>query len=486
MISKQEIIDSATNMSLTPHVVEKDFALGWILAGIFANEKLADSWIFKGGTCLKKCYFETYRFSEDLDFTLTDESHLDEGFLKTAFKEVADWVYNESGIEMPADSQKFDIYTNPRGSISCQGKLPYLGPVSPRSGGMPRIKLDLTCDERVVLAPVKRPVFHPYSDEPEGKIFALSYCYEEVFGEKVRALAERTRPRDLYDVINLFRNDNEKPAAPVLLDVIKQKCEFKDIGLPQLTELEKHRDDLTGSWHGMLDHQLPALPSVDNYWDALGVFFDWLYGISEPVPLSALSSASDDVVIRERKLPSTLPSRSQPILEIVRFAAANRLCVQLTYRKEHGEITTPIIEPYSLRQSNAGNISLHGFDVSKDGNRSYRVDRIQAAQVTNQSFAPRYEVELTANGPVSVLPTASRTRGFASGRNPTMRSAPIRARAAKRSRAVASYGPKYVYQCPTCQKKFTRKKRDSKLNKHKNDWGGQCTGRSGFLIEMKY
>jgi len=30
------------------------------------------SWAFKGGTCLKKCYFETYRFSEDLDFTLTE------------------------------------------------------------------------------------------------------------------------------------------------------------------------------------------------------------------------------------------------------------------------------------------------------------------------------------------------------------------------------------------------------------------------------
>ncbi|HEY0410225.1 MAG TPA: nucleotidyl transferase AbiEii/AbiGii toxin family protein [Candidatus Dormibacteraeota bacterium] len=24
----------------------------------------------KGGTCLRKCYYETYRFSEDLDFTL--------------------------------------------------------------------------------------------------------------------------------------------------------------------------------------------------------------------------------------------------------------------------------------------------------------------------------------------------------------------------------------------------------------------------------
>lgn len=50
----------------------------WVLAGIAAHPDIGPSWVFKGGTCLKKCYFETYRFSEDLDFTLTDASHLNE------------------------------------------------------------------------------------------------------------------------------------------------------------------------------------------------------------------------------------------------------------------------------------------------------------------------------------------------------------------------------------------------------------------------
>jgi predicted nucleotidyltransferase component of viral defense system len=70
MIGKHEIIRIAGQINLNPHVVEKDYALGWLLAGIFSNDRIADSWVFKGGTCLKKCFFETYRFSEDLDFTL--------------------------------------------------------------------------------------------------------------------------------------------------------------------------------------------------------------------------------------------------------------------------------------------------------------------------------------------------------------------------------------------------------------------------------
>ncbi len=81
MILKNEILARATEVSLNPHVVEKDYVLGWMLAGINAHPAIQSTWVFKGGTCLKKCYFETYRFSEDLDFTLGDPAHIDDDFL---------------------------------------------------------------------------------------------------------------------------------------------------------------------------------------------------------------------------------------------------------------------------------------------------------------------------------------------------------------------------------------------------------------------
>jgi len=70
MIPKQEILQITTDTNLSAQVIEKDYVLGWILAGINRHAALSESWVFKGGTCLKKCYFDTYRFSEDLDFTL--------------------------------------------------------------------------------------------------------------------------------------------------------------------------------------------------------------------------------------------------------------------------------------------------------------------------------------------------------------------------------------------------------------------------------
>jgi predicted nucleotidyltransferase component of viral defense system len=138
MIDRREILEAASSFSLLPSIVEKDYVLGWMLAGINAHEELSESWIFKGGTRLKKCYFETYRFSEDLDFTLRNEDQLDEEFLRGAFEEVIAWVTDQSGLTAPADQLEFDMYDNPRGRPNCQGKVAYRGPVSPTSVAGPR------------------------------------------------------------------------------------------------------------------------------------------------------------------------------------------------------------------------------------------------------------------------------------------------------------------------------------------------------------
>ncbi len=143
MIDKREIVDTATALSLRPDVVEKDCALGWLLAGIANHDALAESWVFKGGTCLKKCFLETYRFSEDLDFTLLDETQLDADYLSQVFGEISEWVYDACGLELPASLFKFDVFTNPRGHTACQGKIAYRGPISPRADRqLPRVKLD--------------------------------------------------------------------------------------------------------------------------------------------------------------------------------------------------------------------------------------------------------------------------------------------------------------------------------------------------------
>ncbi len=70
MINSQEIKNLVTEWGLRDDIIEKDYVVGWLLWGIGSDPDLSVHWAFKGGTSLKKCYVETWRFSEDLDFTV--------------------------------------------------------------------------------------------------------------------------------------------------------------------------------------------------------------------------------------------------------------------------------------------------------------------------------------------------------------------------------------------------------------------------------
>ncbi len=278
MISKQEIMSQARSLKLAPDIIEKDYVLNWVLAGIRNRSNLRDTWIFKGGTCLKKCFFENYRFSEDLDFTLNDSKHINVEFLHNEFVNISGWIYERSGIEVPESHINFDVYENPRGNLSVEGGIGYRGPLQ-RRGSLSRIKLDLTNDERIVLEPELRQIFHPYSDIPNDNLVIISYCLEEIFAEKLRALAERLRPRDLYDVIHLYLDKRWQPDRKKMLKSLQEKCEYKGIGMPTMNSLSAHIyfKELSAEWNNMLAHQISGLLPVEYYWDRLLEVLDWIY-----------------------------------------------------------------------------------------------------------------------------------------------------------------------------------------------------------------
>lgn len=474
MIDRAEILAVATDLSLAPEVVEKDYVLGWLLAGIYGYPPLASTWVFKGGTCLKKCYFETYRFSEDLDFTVTDPAQLEETALKSAFAEIVERLYEETGLEIAADQLRFDVYRNKRDRLCCEGRIYYRGPLR-RAGDLARIKLDLTVDELLVAEPVEREVGHPYTDRPETGIRARCYSYEEVFAEKVRALAERTRPRDLYDVINLFRNGDYRPAANAVLAILQRKCDFKGIAVPTFAALSSATSELIGDWDAMLRHQLPVLPPFDSYWSALPSFFLWLEGSIQPEPLAAAPIGAEEQVFR----PAFGALRRAGVggssfLEIIRFAGANHLCVDLGYQ---GSLRR--IEPYSLRRSRAGDVLLYAVKADTGESRSYRLDRIERATATTQSFAPRYAVELTPSE-VGPIPPVNRPTG-------TQQNTARRSSGFGQQRAFSSHqAPIYVYECGMCGKRFERKSRNNSLRPHKTPQGWSCSGTTGHLVDTKY
>jgi predicted nucleotidyltransferase component of viral defense system len=409
MIPKAQILDFARRLQLLPTTVEKDYVLGWLLTAISQHATLS-SWAFKGGTCLKKCYFETYRFSEDLDFTIPAELDISAESIASGLHELMTWIEAHTGLKCPRDGCDVEEYDNPRGKKSYQAKITYVGPLSLPSKSLQRVKFDLTQDELLADSPDFRELFHPYDDRQVPSPRIRCYSVNEILAEKARALYERRgRARDVYDIIHVSRDFRESIDATRAARLAYQKFEYKGLRAPTVSLILGRIESATlrADWEQQLRHQVPHLPPVEGFLaDLPGALAWWLDPEHAPADLAPISAATNETRVRREYFPSVLTTAPQPLrvrsplpttgesLEQIRFAARNRLCAEILY---HG--ATRVIEPYSLRLPRTGNSLLYGFELSRNGQSSnqikaYRVAEIQTAGITETPFSPRYLVEL--------------------------------------------------------------------------------------------
>jgi hypothetical protein len=124
---------------------------------------------------------------------------------------------------------------------------------------------------------------------------------------------------------------------------------------------------------------------------------------------------------------------------------------------------------------------LYAVKHETQQDRSYRIDRMRSAEVTKIPFTPKYAVELTPAGPISAPPTTVKIGGIDISRPKKTRSVVRRPKS-----FTSNYGPKYIFECSLCGKRFTHKSYDSKLNKHKDKGGYPCIGRTGIYVTTKY
>lgn len=256
MILSKEINKYAAQHKVSDRQIEKDYILTWVLYGISNHEVLNKFLVFKGGTVLKKCYIEDYRFSEDLDFTLLNES-LDHETIKSHLQEVYQWVKEEANISL---SHKADDTHDASGSS--QFYINYVGPLGGNIGSRD-IKVDITRGEKMEFAPVKRKVFTVYSDEPADSFSLQCYSLSEVLIEKMAALMGRTEPRDLYDFWYLMEVERMKIKEHDIEFSSKAKHkghkpeEFAD-------KVLKKEQSFRKDWLNKLQNQINDLPKFDD------------------------------------------------------------------------------------------------------------------------------------------------------------------------------------------------------------------------------
>jgi len=397
MITKAEILELAAKDDFLPTTVQKDYVIGWILRSVSHHPYLS-KWVFKGGTCLKKCYIETYRFSEDLDFTIPSNQSINTKLIKKYLEEAISWIEENCGLTFPRQDWKIEEYKNPRGNTSFQAKVSCNGPIGGAIKSLPRVKFDITQDELLIDKPDLRDLHHSFSDKFNPTPQILCYSINEILAEKSRALFERNgRARDVYDVVNMSRNFRKEIDSERTKDIANAKFKFKKLPIPTVKLIMDAIDEnmLRANWEQQLAHQVSRLPTIETFFDDLKDALAWWLQPKLAKPkLKPMPQAKGRVVPRIF-FPSThRRTGSSMAMEQIRRAAHNRQCVLISC---HGH--TRLVEPYSLRYPPTGNEILHVHEIEKGGilideHRKYKTHEIEFASISDKTFVPRWEVEL--------------------------------------------------------------------------------------------
>jgi predicted nucleotidyltransferase component of viral defense system len=261
MINRREIVEWSKKSNVPADTIDKDYVLGHFLNVLFSEQWARENLIFKGGTCLRKCYFENYRFSEDIDLTIVNQNFI---LTRKAINEVCEKLKNVTGIEtnmlmfseVQHNNQKvgWDIEICYWGANHNPSEMPIF-----RKNCHTKIILEIRHFELMLFEKIERKIIHNYSDNELIVNTIPCYTIEEVLAEKMRALIQRNRgeARDYFDLWYIKTHINEIDWLGVK-DAFFEKCSFKNIVFNDVSDLFKpeRMKQVAITWDKRLSHQL--------------------------------------------------------------------------------------------------------------------------------------------------------------------------------------------------------------------------------------
>jgi len=239
MMTLPELKRTAGREGVPQAVIEADYALSVALDAV-AESGFAGHLVFKGGTAIRKVYFGTARFSEDLDFTVV-------GIGKDAvMRGLAEILAGRTigGIA-------FGMLEEEETRAGLKVAIMFTGPLGHRQ----RIRFDFSFRENLAGGPEQRELIDAYG---VGKRKITVMSIGEILAEKIHALGSRAAPRDLYDVWFLLSN-GVRPDP----EMIRKKFAYYH-ERPDLVGIMRHIDHIRAGWKRDLERLLPRLPNYEE------------------------------------------------------------------------------------------------------------------------------------------------------------------------------------------------------------------------------
>lgn len=261
--------EARKRLGLPWDVLERDYLLSWVLAGIGRVESLRDTLVFKGGTALKKCYFGDYRFSEDLDFSglegVPTGDAMDEA-VREACAAAAKLLDEYAPVEIACERYtENEPHPGRQEAFTVRARLPW------QRRPQTRVMIETAVDEKVLKPTPKRKILHDYGEPLEAEVRV--YTLEEIVAEKLRAILQhagkleergwsRSRARDYYDLWRVLGAYKDRMDLSNFAPFLLEKCVVRKVTFTGPDDFFQDRmlAYVEQTWDQWLGPLVPGLP----------------------------------------------------------------------------------------------------------------------------------------------------------------------------------------------------------------------------------
>ncbi len=217
MIPQAYITEWSNNVPWkTNEQVEQDLVICRALVEIFNDKFLAESLAFRGGTALHKLYLQPQpRYSEDIDLVQIRSEPIKKTIqhLQKALS-----FLGKSNVKPRKDNNT--IYYKFESEFPPVQKL--------------KLKVETNCREHFSILGWEKKLFSVNSEWFKGDCYLTTYSLEELLGTKLRALYQRRKGRDLFDLWQAITTANINPEL-----VIKCYKEYMSFSLEKAIPTKK-------------------------------------------------------------------------------------------------------------------------------------------------------------------------------------------------------------------------------------------------------
>lgn len=209
----------------TPDQIEQDLIISRALVDLYNDPHIKDALVFRGGTALNKLFINPpARYSEDIDFVQKNADPIGQtidairALLKPWLGDPK-WKITQRSAKLIYKYESINKYAS-------------------------KLKIEINTTEHFQVLPLKKVPFSMDSDWFKGTADIITYEMDELMATKLRALYQRRKGRDLFDIWYVVTN--ELINLNRVFDIFAKYCAYNDVQISReefIKNLDQKKDN---------------------------------------------------------------------------------------------------------------------------------------------------------------------------------------------------------------------------------------------------